>query len=109
MFFRKLLCVLALLVPLTASAQLAQVVTIFPPSAKDITPHATNLLTDYNDDPVNMYVYVNGAAGNVECHPAGNPDGETIVFALEVGQFAPVACKRVLAAGTTATGLVGIF
>jgi hypothetical protein len=106
--FRKLFCVLALLLPIAASAQLAQTVTVFPPSAKDITPHATNLLVDYNDDPVNMYVFV-GVAGDVHCDPAGNPSGETIIFTIEAGQFVPVACKRVLVSGTTATGLVGIF
>ncbi len=106
--FRKLLCMLALLVPLAASAQLAQVVTVFPPSAKSITPHATDLLTDFNGDPVNMYVFV-GVAGDVNCDPAGNPSGQTITFTLEAGDIVPVACKRVLVSGTTATGLVGLF
>lgn len=108
MFFRKFLCVLAALVPLVAWAQLDQTVTVYPPSAKSITPHNTDLLTDYNDDPVNMYVFV-GVAGDVVCDPAGNPTGQTITFTLEAGDFVPVACKRVLATGTTATGLVGIF
>jgi hypothetical protein len=100
---------LVMLAPFAARAQQAQTITIYPPSAKSITPSNTALLTDHAGNPVNQYVYVNGAGGDVVCEPTGNPDGTAVTFTLVVGQFVPVSCKRVYLTGTTATGLVGIF
>jgi hypothetical protein len=39
---------------------------------------------------------------------SGEPAGG-IVFTVAAGEYVPVLCKRVLATGTTATGLIGLF
>lgn len=75
-------------------------VTSFPLHAADLTPSDT---TEYIEG---RQVYV-GGAGDVTVEPFyGN---NTVTFSLEAGQFVPVVCRRVLATGTTATDLVGIY
>lgn len=52
-------------------------------------------------------IYV-GGAGAVKLILAGDTEAITLV-AVTAGQVLPVRAKRVLATGTTATGLVGLW
>jgi len=69
---------------------------------ENVTPHATNA-NEYDA----LYV---GTTGNVEVvgsHMADNATG--IVFNnVPSGTFLPIAVKRVLAANTTATNIIGL-
>jgi hypothetical protein len=107
--FRAILASLLLITPAFAQDTKPISFTGYPLFAKAITPHNDNNLTNYTGAETAQYVFV-GVTGNVVCLPAGNPDGSTVTFSsLEAGSFVPVLCRRVLATGTTATGLIGIF
>lgn len=96
------------------------VVTIFPPRAKALSAGAgmisdTTDLTDHNGDRQDMHIFV-GVGGNVRVLPIGNLTSQqdlysqgSVVFTIPSGGFVPVVCKRVLVAGTTASGLVGVW
>lgn len=75
-------------------------VTSFPLHAEAITP------SDSIEYGRGRQVFA-GDAGEVTVEPFyGN---NTVTFSLEAGQYVPVVCRRVLATGTTATGLVGVY
>lgn len=84
------------------------VVTRFPVCGKAITPDDTDALTNHQGDAQPQTVYV-GADGDVVVVPAGNDIDQTLTFSLLAGQVVPVICSHVLATGTTATGLIGLF
>jgi hypothetical protein len=85
-----------------------QVITVFPFRAKAITPSDSALLTDFDGVPTAQNVFVS-VAGDVVVLPSGNAPGQTVTFTVEGGAFVPVVVKQVLASGTTATGLIGVF
>lgn len=82
--------------------------TNFPFRASAITPDDDAVLLDKEGRPHWMTIYV-GTAGNVHVQPAGNEDGDTVVFAVQDGGFVPVRVTKVLATLTTALELVGVF
>lgn len=109
--FRSVFLAFALLLPVSMLAQETAPIayTGFPLFAKAITPHATNELTDYAGKVTHQYVFV-GATGDVSVVPSGNTDAQVVTFvALPAGSFVPVKCRKVLVAGTTATGLIGVY
>lgn len=83
-------------------------VTNFPARAKPITPHNTNQLTDHDDQEHDQTVFC-GTGGVVSCVPSGNPDDTPVDFLVPDGGFVPVKVRIVLATGTTADDLVGLF
>lgn len=78
-----------------------QVITAFPDMAVAITPHATDVLYE----PVTVYC---GTSGNVVCYPE-NDSTTAVTVAVQAGGYVPFRTRRVLAAGTTATGLIGLY
>lgn len=76
-------------------------VTSFPSRAFDITPSDA---VEWDDTSVT--VWVNGA-GDVVVEPWQG--GGTVTFTMLAAQLVPVAVRRVLATGTTATGLIGVY
>lgn len=74
------------------------VVTGLPHNAAAITP------SDSADLSTPMMIWVNGA-GTVAVIPAGGQS--TVTYTMPAASVVPVRVKRVLATGTTATGLVG--
>lgn len=52
-------------------------------------------------------LYVTGA-GNVACYLLGNP-GVSVTIPMLAGQVLPIAVTRVLATGTTATGIFALY
>lgn len=85
-------------------------ITGFPPRAFNITASDT---TEYDGG---IAVFANGA-GDVTVEPVSGtgtlaPSGysdTTVTFTLAAGQLVPVTVKRVLATGTTATGLIAVY
>lgn len=76
-------------------------VTAFPRAAVAVTPNDSVDLSE----PMTV---IAGTAGAVAVIPASG--GASVVFAgIQAGQAVPVLVSRVLATGTTATGLVGVF
>lgn len=92
------------------SVQTGGLVTAFPVRAFNITASDT---TEY---PGGIAVRCD-VAGTVRVEPVGGagklaPDGysdTTVDYTLEAGDFVPVTVKRVLATGTTATGLTAQY
>lgn len=83
-------------------------VTGFPWCAKVITPDDDADLTNHQGEPQAMTVLAK-TEGDVKVIPmAGEPEAG-IVFTVAAGDYVPVLCKRVLASGTTATELIGLF
>jgi len=86
------------------------IITAFPLRAFSLTPSDE---TQYSEG---VSVRAN-SAGDVVVEPywgagAQAPSGysaTTVTFALGDGEFIPVVVKRVLATGTTATGLVAVY
>lgn len=76
-------------------------VTSYPDRAFDLTPSDAD---EFIDAAVCVYV---GASGDVAVEPWRG--GNTVTFSLSAGDFVPVAVRRVLATGTTATGLIGVY
>ncbi len=68
--------------------------------AQTITPHDTNELGF-----TTRGIYV-GGAGDVKLISV---DGNTVTFTAPVGVVIPIATRRVLSAGTTATKLIGLY
>jgi len=86
---------------IVASIKGGGVVTAFPTRAFELTP---------DDDVtfVNAAVAVRaGSDGIVVVEPWEG--GNTVPFPVSEGEFVPVSVKRVLATGTTATGLIGVY
>lgn len=84
------------------------VVTGFPALAKAITPSNVTQLLDYDNRPVAMTVYV-GVEGDVAVVPVGNTVAQPVTFKVPAGGLIPVEVTWVLATGTTANGLVGLY
>lgn len=76
------------------------VITQFPTRAEAVTPSDT---TEYD---LGIAVYV-GGAGDVVVEPFHG--GNTVTFSPSAGDMLPVLCRRVLATGTTATDIKGIY
>lgn len=71
-----------------------------------ITPSDTQPITDAAGNAVQPILYI-GGAGNVAVKTAL---GTSITFtAVPAGTVIPVMVSQVMATGTTATGIVGIF
>lgn len=83
-------------------------ITNFPSCARDITPHDTNPLTNYQGQPQPQTVYVTGA-GNVSVVPAGNDVSQFVIYTIAAGGVVPVICSHVRSTSTTATGLIGHY
>lgn len=84
----------------TPTSSVAQI-TSYPRAAVAIVP------SDSVDLAEPMTV-IAGTAGAVAVIPASG--GASVVFAgIQAGQAVPVLASRVLATGTTATGLVGVY
>jgi len=83
-------------------------VTAFPIRAIVVTPSDADNLEDYASTDQPMQIQAVGA-GDVAVLPLGNPEGQTLIFALAAGEFVPVRCIRVLATGTTATPIRGYW
>lgn len=88
--------------------RLPTVVTGFPALAKAITPSNVTPLMDYDNRPRAMTVYV-GTAGDVAVVPVGNAFAQSVVFKVPAGGLVPVEVTYVLATGTDAGSLVGLF
>lgn len=73
-----------------------------PRAAIAITPSDTD---DYSA-PLQVYV---GVTGNVIVEPWQQPGSSVTFTAFPAGQNLPVEVRKVLAAGTTASGLIGIY
>lgn len=92
------------------SAKTGGMVTAFPMRGFNITA------SDATEYEGGVAVYA-GGDGDVTVEPingAGGmaPDGysdTTLTFTLVAGDFVPVTVKRVLATGTTATGLIAVY
>lgn len=67
-----------------------------------VTPHDTNDLATY---PKALWI---GADGNIVVIPVENADNAPVTFAVSQGVL-PVQVRRVLATGTTATGIVALY
>lgn len=76
-------------------------ITAFPDMAVAITPHDTNDLSI----PVTVYC---GTSGTVTCYPA-NDASTPVTVTVQAGGFVPFRTQRILATGTTATGLIGVY
>lgn len=74
-------------------------ITGFPLSAEALTPSDT---TEY---PQGLTVWAN-AAGDVAIEPLMS--AVPVTFTVQAGQCVPCLVRRVLATGTTASGLVGL-
>ena len=92
------------------SVQAGGLVTAFPARGFNITP------SDETEYSGGVAVYC-GSDGDVTVEPvsgAGDlaPEGyssTTLTFSVVAGDFVPVTAKRVLATGTTATGLIATY
>lgn len=92
------------------SAKTGGLVTAFPPRGFNITP------SDVTEYEGGIAVFV-GGDGNVTVEPVNGAGGmapsgysdTTLTFPLVAGDLVPVTVKRVLATGTTATGLVAVY
>ncbi len=70
----------------------------------DITPGDTT----FNPPLRLIRLNAGGTLGNIEVVAADDPDSASQVFAIDADHpIVDIAVKKVLAAGTTATGLVG--
>lgn len=75
-------------------------ITAFPARAFDITPSDATVFENA------VTVHVN-TTGDVAVEPWSSTD--VLTFTVADGQPVPVVVKRVLATGTTATGLIGLY
>lgn len=91
-----------------AKTRTPTVVTGFPAVAKAITPSNVTPLLDYDNEPRAMTVYV-GTAGNIAVVPVGNTFAQSVIFKVPAGGLVPVEVTWVLASGTDATELVGLY
>lgn len=76
-------------------------VTAFPTRAFAIIPSD---VTEWENAAVTVWA---NDSGDVTVEPW--QDGGTVTFAMAAGQAVPVSVRRVLATGTTATDLIGIY
>lgn len=83
-------------------------VTAFPIRAIVITPSDVNRLQDHAGNDQAMQVQA-VTAGNINVLPLGNPDGQTLIFALDAKEYVPVRCIQVLSASTTAGTIRGYW
>jgi hypothetical protein len=81
-----------------ASAPTRSQIGYFPLNAFNITPD------DDKQYAGGVAVFVNGG-GDVTVEPLGG--GAPVTYSLDSGAWVGVMCRKVLASGTTATGLVG--
>lgn len=85
------------------------VTTGYPLFAKAITPNDGDVLKDQNGIDNHQFVYV-GTGGDVTVIPAGlELTDAAVTFAVPTGGMVPVMCRKVLATGTSASGLIGIY
>lgn len=59
--------------------------------------------TVYDPTPKGLFI---GGAGNIALM---GDDGVSVTFAVTAGQFLPLCPTRILATGTTATGIVALY
>lgn len=71
--------------------------------AFSITPHDTNLLSN-----LTRGIYV-GGSGDIVLVMADDGDTSVTFFGAVAGTLLPIRVARVLATGTTATNLVGVY
>lgn len=72
----------------------------FPQNHFAITPSNTV------DLPHKGCVVYAGSAGNIACH---DMKGTAVTYTLAAGQMVPVLVSRVLATGTTASPVIGLY
>lgn len=83
-------------------------VTGFPSCARTIAPNNATDLQNFEGEAVSMYVRAE-SAGTIAVIPAGNDNANTVTFTLAAGEFVPCRVKRVLATGTTAASITGVW
>lgn len=83
-------------------------VTGFPWCAKPVTPHDSNELVNWQDEPQAQTVLAS-VGGSIKVLPLGNAPGQEVTFIVTAGDVVPVLCRRVLATGTTASSLIGLY
>lgn len=83
------------------SVQGGGTITSYPDRAFDLTPSDVE---EFTEAAVCVYV---GSSGDVVVEPWRGDN--TVTFSMSTGEFVPVAVRRVLSTGTTATGLIGVY
>jgi len=71
--------------------------------AQDFVAITPNDAADLADRPKALYI---GGAGTLVLR---NAAGASVAFAVQAGSVLPVRPNRVMATGTTATGIVGLY
>lgn len=93
---------------MTGKTTAAHQVTSYPWAAKAIVPSDSANLQGYDNKDQPMTVRV-GVAGTVVFLPVNNDPANTITLSCVAGEILPCIVLKVLAGGTTATGLVGFY